>query len=111
MTAVALNQFLVLYTWFLLAALMLFMLLIARFYQNFSGERTYFRLFLLPVVLFGIAAVRYTSLQLVAHEMIADLLIAIGGFILLGLSIRLYWLMIYRQRQPESEDDEANERV
>ena len=35
-----------------LAALIFIVLLIARFYQNFSGERTYFSLYLVPLVFF-----------------------------------------------------------
>ncbi len=98
MTIVSLNQFLVLYTWFILTALLSFMLLIARFYQNFSGERTFFQLYLLPIAFLGMASVRYTSLERIARDSIADSLLAIGGVVLIGLCIRLYWLMIYRKR-------------
>jgi len=99
MTPVAFNQFLVLYTWFLLAALLLFMLLIARFYQNFSGDRSFPRLYLIPMIAFGAAAVRYTSLSKIARDPVADLLMALGGVVLIALVLRLYWLMIYRRRK------------
>lgn len=83
-----------LYLWFPLAVILVFVLLIARFYQQFSGTRTYFRLFLLPIVLFGAAAVRYASLEVVAGDVWADVLLGIGGLVLSILCIRLYWVMM-----------------
>ncbi|MEQ8672324.1 MAG: hypothetical protein RLP44_15580 [Aggregatilineales bacterium] len=102
MDVVSINQFLTLYTWFILAALLLLMLLIARFYQQFSGERTYFWLYLVPIVCFGVAAVRYTSIERIAHDPYADFILAIGGVVLIFLSIRIYWLMIYRKRHQQT---------
>jgi hypothetical protein len=86
-TADAFSQLLILYDWFLRVALLVFMLLIARFYQRFAGEKTYFRLFLVPVVLFGIQAVRQTNF---GHDAAGNLLAAAGGSFLMGLSIVLY---------------------
>jgi cytochrome b561 len=108
MTPVSLNQFLVLYTWFLLAALLLFMLLIARFYQNFSGDRSFSRFYLVPMILFGASSVRYTSLGKIARDPLADTMMAVGGVLLLMLVIRLYWLMIFRRRS-EIAQQQANE--
>jgi type II secretory pathway component PulF len=88
------SQILLLYSWFLLVTLLAFLLLIARFYQKFSGKRTFFQLFLLPIALFGIAAVRYAGVQRVADDAPADLLSAAGGLILVYLCLRLYRLMI-----------------
>jgi hypothetical protein len=90
----ALNQFLMLYTWFMLTGLLFFLLLIARFYQKFSGTQTYFRLFMVPVVLFGVSAVRYASIGQVAGDPLADLTTAIAGLILLALSWVLYRHML-----------------
>lgn len=104
MDVVSVNQFLTLYTWFILAALLLLMLLIARFYEHFSGERTYFQLYVLPVICFGIGAVRYTSIERVAHDSVADLILALGGLVLLFLSIRIYWLMIFRKRHQDTPE-------
>jgi hypothetical protein len=74
--------------------------LIARFYQKFSGEQTLFRLFILPLAIFGASAVRYASVEYIAGDTLADLLSGIGGAFLLILSLRLYQLMILkRQRQ------------
>ncbi len=89
----ALNQFLLLYVWFALAALISIMLLIARFYQNFSGEQTYFRLYLVPLVLFGVAAVRYASLNESYGDWLGDLASGVAGALLIWLSLHLYRLM------------------
>lgn len=96
MDTVAINQFLVLFTWFALIALVILMLLIARFYQNFSGKKTYFQGFLVPLILLGIASVRYTSLDQLARDDFADLLLGVGGMMLSILCVRLYWVMVIR---------------
>ncbi|MCC6617155.1 MAG: hypothetical protein IT320_27020 [Anaerolineae bacterium] len=93
-TSVSVGQLLMLYGWFVLAALTLFLGLIARFYGKFSGERTFYPLFLLPLGLFGIAAVRYASVDRVAGDSLGDLATALAGLLLLVLSARLYWLMV-----------------
>lgn len=94
MNTLSLNQFLMLYIWFPLAALLFFLLLIARFYQKFSGVKTHFQYFLVPVVLFGAASVRYASVNLIAGDALADLMFALGGLILIALCITLYRVMI-----------------
>jgi type II secretory pathway component PulF len=94
MSASALSQLLMLYTWFVLAAILSFVMLIARFYEKFSGQRTYFRLFLMPILLFGAAAVRYASIDQVAHDAFGDLLTASGGALLALLCIHLYRRML-----------------
>lgn len=98
--SLSLQQFLVLYTWFPLAALLVFILLIARFYQKFSGERTYFEYYLVPLVCFGGWSVRYASADQIAGNALADTLLGVGGVFLLVLTLRLYWLMIYRKKKP-----------
>lgn len=102
MMAESLSQFLTLYTWFPLAALLLFFLMIARFYEKFSNKRTFFRWFVLPVLLFGIAYVRYASVEKVS-DTLADSLAALGGVLLIGLCANLYRLMIW-QREGMSDD-------
>jgi len=89
-SAEAFTQLVVLYGWFLLVGLIVFIMLIARFYQRFSGEKTHFRLYLIPMVLFGVQAVRQTNFP---HDMIGNLLAAVAGVMLLGLSLFLYWRM------------------
>jgi len=97
-TALAINQFFVLYMWFALTALLLLLLLIGRFYQNFSGEHTFFRLLLFPIIFFGIASVRYTSVDQLAGDTVADLLFGVAGGLLIVLCLRLYWVMIVRRK-------------
>jgi hypothetical protein len=92
-STLALNQLLLLYTWFILAGVLFFLLLIARLYHQFSGERTFFRLFILPIILFGLAVVRYNSIDRVAHDMLGSSLAALAGVILIGLCARLYFQM------------------
>jgi len=97
-TSVSVGQLLMLYGWFIFAALTLFLALIARFYAKFSGERTFYPLFLVPLGLFGIAAVRYASVDRIAGDGIGDLATAFAGLFLLVLSLRLYRQMtLHRQ--------------
>lgn len=100
MTSVSLNQFLVLYAWFPLAALLLFMMLIARFYEQFSGQRTFFRFFPIPVVLFGAAAVRYASINQTHDDQIGAVLMAAAGLLLIALSGNLYRVMLKKEKGP-----------
>lgn len=101
MTSLSLNQLLVIFAWFPLAMLILFALLIARFYEKFSNQKTYSRFFLIPVALFGISAVRYASLDSAVGDPISDILIGIAGFVLAILIIRLYWLMMMKRKDKE----------
>ncbi|NJL95647.1 MAG: hypothetical protein HC915_18910 [Anaerolineae bacterium] len=94
MTSVSLNQFLILYLWFPLAALLMLMLLIARFYENVSGRRTYYRLFLLVIVLFGGAMVRYASVDGIIGDVAGDALLGLAGVVLAGISLHLLRLMV-----------------
>jgi hypothetical protein len=93
MIAITPNQILLLYTWFPLAVGIALMLLVARFYQKFSGERTYYGLYILPIVLFGGAAVRYASLNQIAGDALGDVIIGLAGLILISLSMYLFRLM------------------
>jgi hypothetical protein len=95
--ALSLNQFLTLYTWFLLTALLVIMLLIGRFYEKFSGRTTSYRAYLLPILLFGFAAVRYSSVGRAYGDTLGDWASALGGLTLIALCVRLYWLMMGRQ--------------
>ncbi len=98
MTAVELSQLLLLYSWFALAALLVFLLLIARFYQRSFQERTHFRWFVLPGILFGMAAVRFAGVDQVAGDILGDLLTAAAGVILIVLSISLVRQMMRGSR-------------
>jgi len=95
----AISQLLLLYTWFLLSGLILFFMLIARSYQRFSGEITHYRQFWAPIILFGAAAVRYTTLDLVAHDPLGDVLSALAGVLLALLVARLHRQMTAGRRR------------
>jgi hypothetical protein len=95
----SLHQFLVLYTWFPLAALLFFILLIARFYQKFSGQRMYFWYYGVVVVLFGVVAVRYASINIVIGDKFTDIVSMIAGGLLLLLCAILYWHMLRKKHQ------------
>lgn len=101
MVSLTFNQFLALYVWFPLTVLLFIMLLIARFYQKFSGERTYFRFFVIPMILFGIASVRYAGVETINSDPMADLALISGGLTLSALSILLYWRMIVQKKREE----------
>jgi type II secretory pathway component PulF len=90
----SLSQFLALYSWFLLAFILFILLLIARFYQRSSGRRTYFRLFALPVIAFGVATVRYAATDRITGDTLADLALGVAGICLMALLGVLYWHMI-----------------
>lgn len=94
MSNVSLHQLLVLYTWFPLAVLLSFLLLIGRFYQKFSGERTYFWFYLPCAILFGALFVRLASMNFFQNDLLANGLSVIAGALLLFLSLLLYFRMM-----------------
>ncbi len=96
----AFSQLLTLYTWFLLAAFLMIMLLIARFYERFSKERTFFQAFIVVAMLFGANAVRQTRLQLMDNSF-GTLLSATAGFLLFALCAFLYRRMTVGRDQPQ----------
>lgn len=90
---VALNTVLTLATWGLVGVLIVVVYRIARFYQITSGRRTYYRLFLLSLVLLLVAAV----LNVMADPLLnlwRDALLLVGGVSLIGLGYYLLHLMI-----------------
>lgn len=98
MTPAVLSQLFLLYTWFALGAIIFFLLLIARFYERFSGERTRFRLFILPIILYGAAAVRYAAIDQVGGDVAGDVLLAGAGMSLAVVTLRLGWQMLRGQK-------------
>ncbi len=98
MNIASVNQFLILYAWFLHAALLLFFLLIGRFYQRFSGSTTHYRLFGVVILCYGASAVRYASLRQVRGDWLADAFATLGGALLLMLSAFLYRRMMSKTR-------------
>ena len=109
MTAPELSQLVLLYSWFALAALLFFLVLIARFYEKFSGERTYFRWLVIPAALFGIATVRYVSIDIVTGDPLADGLMGLAGVILIVLCISLYHKMTVGRSPNRRSSDHPEE--
>lgn len=97
MNDVSLHQFLVLYTWFPLAVFLSLVLLIARFYQKFSGERTHYGLFAVCILGFGIILVRFASIGISVGDFFADALSFLMGVLLLFLVLRLYKYMMLNE--------------
>jgi hypothetical protein len=98
MTAITPNQILMLYIWFPLAMVIAILLLIARFYERFSGDRTYYLGYLIPLVLFGAGAVRYASVDQIAGDWLGDVFMGAAGAVLITLSLLLYRLMTTGRR-------------
>jgi hypothetical protein len=94
MSLLALNQFLTLLNWFVLATLLAILLLIARFYQRFSAQHTYFGGFVVVVVLFGVAAIRAASHNTSDVDVTGAVCSALGGILLSALSLNLGWRML-----------------
>lgn len=97
MAAVSVTQLLTLYAWFPLAFLLVFAMLIARFYQKFASVRTFFYLYAVPIFLFGAALVRYAGLNRINGDNVADVLFGLAGISLASLSTALYYLMTRKQ--------------
>lgn len=106
MVSLSLNQFLALYTWFPLAVLLFVVALIARFYERFSGRRTFFRFYALPVIGFGVGAVRHASVDVIVGDPLADAALAVAGGSLLLLVLVLYWRMMI---QPSPDEEAARQ--
>jgi hypothetical protein len=94
-----LNSALTLYNWGIVAILLIFQLLIARFYEKKSGQRSYYILFLVPTLLFLVASVWYAfGSDDLAGNVWGDSLLFIGGGILAALTTLLFRLMMGGKR-------------
>lgn len=90
MSAFSVSQVLSLYTWFPLVTVLFIYLLIARFYQRFSGVRTYFWLYTVPMLFYGVSAVRYASVSALHGDALGDSFFLAGSLFLFGLSTWLF---------------------
>jgi hypothetical protein len=93
MTAITAHQALTIFAWFIIAIILTILLLIARFYQNVSGERTHFWGFGLSIIIFGMASARYAFIDQISGDPLGDILWVLGGLLLIGMCIYLYNLM------------------
>lgn len=99
MTDVSIHQFLALFTWFPLAALFLFMLLIARTFSKFSGHRTFYWAYLIPTVCYGAVLVRTASVDPTDTDWLVSGASVLAGTSLLFLSLLLYRLMMAKANE------------
>lgn len=86
-----LNAVLTIGGWAIICLLLVVLYRIARFYEISSGRRSYYQFFTAPLVLFALGAV--VSTVLVGALVWSDLLMLIGGLILVGLGFYLLRLM------------------
>jgi hypothetical protein len=93
MDDVSAHQFLTIYTWFGLSALVFLMALVARFYERLSGQRTYYQLFFVPMLAFAAATVRLAGLDQLVGDGWANVFLLIGGASLAALCVHVYRLM------------------
>ncbi len=92
------GSILLLYGWIVVAILLLFLFLIGRFYEKQFRQRSYYQLFLLPLVLFLAGAIGYLfDNQDFVGVLGPDLLFAVGGLVLIGLGYTLHRLMMGRK--------------
>ncbi len=98
MSTISLSQVLILVFWFAFALLIFILALIARFYESSSGNVTYYRLYVIPVVALGGASARYASINQWGHDWLGDMLTFVGGAVLLGLCLLLYRQMTNGRR-------------
>lgn len=87
------HQFLSIYGWFVLSALLFLMALIARFYERLSGQPTYYRWFVIPALTWGGATIRQVHLDQLTGDSWSDLLLLVSGISLAALCLHLYRLM------------------
>jgi hypothetical protein len=97
------NSLLIVYSWIVAAILILFLFLIGRFYQTRIGQKSFYQLFLFPLILFLVAALWYAffahnSTGASLHDFVGafwpDLLFLFGGFLLTVLCYSLHRIML-----------------
>ncbi len=84
---------LALYTWGAVSVLLLFLFSIARFFERKSSRRSYYVLFLLPIILFLGSVLRYLITGDFVGDLWGDLARVIGGVLVFGLGYFLLKLM------------------
>ncbi len=82
-----------LYAWGGVIFLLVVLYRIARFYQATADERSHYRWFALPLVLFLLAVVRYAWVGGFAGDQWGDGLLVLGGSSLIALGYHLLNLM------------------
>ena len=88
-----LGNILAAYTWGGVSILLFFLFAIARFFERKSSRRSFYPLFLLPILLFSASVVRYTAIDAFVGDLWGDLGRVIGGILVCGLGYFLLRLM------------------
>lgn len=89
-----LDVILSLYVWVAIAIILLFLFLIARFYEVKSGQRSFFWVFLVPLLLFSVASARrILNVSPNVGDWAVEAMIALAGMSLLIIGSYLVHLM------------------
>jgi hypothetical protein len=105
MTVLTVHQILTVFAWFLMTIIVGFLILIAKFYEDVSGERTYYLGYTVPILCFAGASARYAFNNEISNDVFANILWVIGGITLAILSSYLYNLMVKRPQKREAKDE------
>jgi hypothetical protein len=91
----ALTAVMSLYAWGVAAAIVFFLYLIARFFEEKAGQRSYYGLFLVPIVALVLGAFEYAlySKDFVG-DFLGDALLFVGGVLLMIAGGNLLRLMV-----------------
>jgi hypothetical protein len=92
---VSINLILMTYSWVIIAILLFFLFLIARFYERKAHQRSHYQFFLLPLALFLLGTLRYAFLfaDNFVGDLLGDTLFFAGGVATTILGYRLLNLM------------------
>ena len=92
---ISINLVLMTYSWVIIAILLLFLFLIARFYERKARQKSHYQLFLLPLVLFLLGILRYDFLFAgnFVGDLLGDTLFFVGGVATAILGYHLLDLM------------------
>jgi membrane protease YdiL (CAAX protease family) len=102
-----LGSLVVVFSWIVAAVLIFFLFLVGRFYEIRFGQKSYYQLMLVPLVLFLMASIwdaflanSYTGDPLLdfVGAFFPDLLFLLGGIILIVLCYYLYRIMMGGRR-------------
>jgi len=84
--------------WGIVAALLVVVFAIARFYQATSGQPSHYRLFIIPLALLGTGALQYALRGDFMGDALGDALMLSGSVVLVALAARLMQLMMGGRR-------------
>ncbi|MCG3208039.1 MAG: hypothetical protein FOGNACKC_01640 [Anaerolineae bacterium] len=92
------SGFITFYTWAFVCIILYFLFAIARFYQEKSGQRSYYALYLIAIGLYSLAAIRYIWLSpVIIGDFWGDSLRFAAGALVIGSAYYLLKLMIGRR--------------